>query len=153
MYRHIYHSFDCLFTALEKWMAPLWFLAMRLWLAQVFLKSGLVSISDWKRNVQLFKYEFKVPVIPPEVAAFFSTSVELVCPFLLILGLGTRVGALGILVTSLVIELTYDHNVNHLLWIVISTTLLLKGGGILSVDTWIGCKMKNCTLEKKCSQS
>jgi hypothetical protein len=54
MYRHIYHSFDCLFTALEKWMAPLWFLAMRLWLAQVFLKSGLVSISDWKRNVQLF---------------------------------------------------------------------------------------------------
>lgn len=152
MYRHIYHSFDCLFTTLEKWIAPLWFLAMRLWLAQVFLKSGLVSISDWKRNVQLFKYEFKVPVIHPEIAAFFSTSVELVCPILLILGLGTRVGALGILVTSLVIELTYDHNLNHFLWIALSTTLLLKGGGTLSADTWIGCKMKSCTPEKNCSQ-
>lgn len=143
MHRQIYHIFDHLFTIVEKWMAPLWFLGLRLWLANVFLKSGLVSISDWKRNVQLFKYEFKVPVIPPEIAAFFSTSVELVCPILLILGLGTRVGALGILVTSLVIELTYDHNLNHLLWIVISSTLLLKGGGTLSADTWIGYKMND----------
>lgn len=148
MCRQIYHIFDRLFITVEKWIAPLWFLGMRLWLAQVFLKSGLVSISDWKRNVQLFKYEFKVPIVPPEIAAFFSTSVELICPILLILGLGTRVGALGILMTSLVIEFTYDHNLNHLLWIVISTTLLLKGGETLSVDTWLSCKMKNACSQK-----
>lgn len=132
--RKIYQSFSNIFDVLDKWLSPLWFLYVRYWLAKAFFKSGLVSIADWKGNVDLFRYEFKVPIIPPEIAAFTSTAVELICPIMLIFGVGTRIGALGILSTAVIIELTYIHHLDHILWIFVSSLLILKGAEKISID-------------------
>lgn len=130
----IYQFFSNIFDVLDKWLSPLWFLYVRYWLGKAFFKSGLVSISDWKGNVDLFRYEFKVPIIPPEIAAFTSTAVELICPIMLIFGVGTRIGALGILSTAVIIELTYIHHLDHILWILASSLLILKGAEKISID-------------------
>lgn len=126
--------YNNVFNTLDKWISPLWFLYIRYWLADVFFRSGLVSISDWENNINLFKYEFNVPILSPEIAAYLSTSVELICPVLLILGLGTRLAALAIFFTALVIELTYVHHLDHILWMLASSLLVFKGGEKLSLD-------------------
>lgn len=130
----LYHAYNTIFTTLDTWLSPLWFLYIRYWLADVFWRSGLVSISDWENNINLFTYEFKVPLISPELAAYLSTAVELICPVLLILGFGTRLAALAILCTALIIELTYMHQLEHILWMLASSLLVFKGAEKLSVD-------------------
>ena len=130
----IYNLYNRVFNTLDKWLSPLWFLYIRYWLADVFFRSGLVSISDWQNNIDLFTYEFKTPLLSSELAAYLSTAVELVCPVLLILGLGTRLAALAIFFTALVIELTYIHHLDHILWMLASSLLFLKGGEKLSMD-------------------
>lgn len=130
----IYNLYNRVFNTLDKWLSPLWFLYIRYWLADVFFRSGLVSISDWQNNIDLFTYEFKTPLLSPELAAYLSTAVELICPVLLILGLGTRVAALAIFFTALVIELTYIHHLDHILWMLASSLLVLKGGEKISID-------------------
>ncbi|MCI5058563.1 MAG: DoxX family protein, partial [Flavobacteriales bacterium] len=81
----IYNLYNSVFNTLDKWLSPLWFFYIRYWLADVFFRSGLVSISDWQNNIDLFTYEFKTPFLSPELAASLSTAVELICPVLLIL--------------------------------------------------------------------
>ncbi len=130
----IYKTYNTTFNTLDKWLSPFWFLYIRYWLADVFFRSGLVSISDWESNINLFKYEFNVPLIPPELAAYLSTAVELICPVLLILGLGTRLAALAIFFLALVIELTYMPHLDHILWMFASSLLVLKGGEKISID-------------------
>src|SRR5882672_12678812 len=56
-------------------------------IAAVFLKAGLNKIASWELTVQLFADEYKVPVLPPEVAATLASTVEIGCSTLLILGL------------------------------------------------------------------
>ena len=46
----------------------------------VFFRSGLVKLADWNATLQLFETEYKVPVIPPDIAAYMSASMELGCP-------------------------------------------------------------------------
>ncbi|MBS0271197.1 MAG: DoxX family membrane protein [Proteobacteria bacterium] len=130
----LYKLYNSVFDGLDRWLSPLWFFYIRYWLAEVFFKSGLVSISDWENNINLFKYEFNVPLISPELAAYLSTAVELICPVLLILGLGTRFAALAIFFTALSIELTYIHHLDHILWMLASSLLILKGGEKISID-------------------
>lgn len=130
----IYNTYHTVFSTLDKWISPLWFFAIRYWLADVYFRSGLVSISDWENNLNLFRFEFKVPVISPELAAYLSTAVELICPVLLVLGLGTRLAALAIFFTALSIELTYAHYFEHIVWLFASFLLVLRGADKISVD-------------------
>jgi putative oxidoreductase len=130
----IYNLYNKVFDGLDKWLSPLWFFYIRYWLADVFFRSGLLGISDWQNNIDLFRDEFKVPILSPEVAAYLSTAVELICPVLLILGLGTRFAALAIFFTALVIELTYIHHLDHILWMLASSLLVLKGAEKISLD-------------------
>ena len=74
---------------LSKLGSPL-LLFFRLYVAWVFLKSGLFKIGDWETTLVLFEYEYAVPVLPFEVAAYLATFAELVFPVFLIAGLGTR---------------------------------------------------------------
>ncbi len=129
-----YKTYKAVFNTLDKWLSPLWFLYIRYWLADVFFRSGLVSISDWENNLNLFRYEFNVPVVSPEFAAYLSTAIELICPVFLILGLGTRFAAIAIFFTALSIELTYIHHLDHFLWMLASSLLILKGADRISVD-------------------
>src|SRR5882724_4163946 len=75
-------------NALERVAAPVLDLAVRLWMARVFFNSGRVKIADWNATIYLFRDEYKVPVLPPEVAAVLGTTFELGMPIFLVLGLG-----------------------------------------------------------------
>jgi len=72
-------------------------LALRLYVARVFLLSGLTKTHDWNTTIALFENEYHVPVLSPAIAALLGTAAELGLPILLILGLGTRFAALALL--------------------------------------------------------
>ena len=54
---------------LERWITPAFDLAIRLYVASVFLRSGWLKISDWGTTRLLFANEYHVPFLPPDVAA------------------------------------------------------------------------------------
>ena len=74
-------------------LSPVIDLIIRIWMANIFWKSGLAKISDWPHTLDLFKYEFKVPIFPPDVAAVLATTSELGCSVLLVIGLATRLSS------------------------------------------------------------
>ncbi|MGH6933582.1 MAG: DoxX family protein [Dongiaceae bacterium] len=87
-------------------------------------------------TILLFKDEYRVPVIPPEIAAYLATMVEHVTPVMLVLGLGARFGAAAMLGMTLVIQLfVYPQSYpDHLLWAGPLLYLIMKGPGVLSLD-------------------
>jgi putative oxidoreductase len=104
--------------------------------AVVFLKSGLNKTDNWDSTVDLFATEYKVPVLPPELAAYLGTAAELICPVLLVLGLGARFGAAALLGMTFVIQ-TFVYPLNyaeHLTWAALLLLVLTRGAGALSID-------------------
>ena len=80
--------------------------------------------------------EYAVPPLPPDWAALMAATAEHVLPLMLILGLGTRVAALGVLGMTLVIQLfVYPLAFpTHALWAASALALLVHGGGRLALD-------------------
>lgn len=122
---------------LEQYGWPLFLLAMRCWIAHIFWRAGRVKLKHWDATLSLFKYEYKVPIIPPDIAAYFATTFELVCPILLTLGLMTRIATLPLIFLTITIHLTYMSSHEHIYWIFLLVTLLLKGAGPISLDGFI----------------
>jgi len=123
-------------------LTPLLDLGMRLWVAQVFWNSGLTKIQSWETTLMLFEYEYAVPLLPFELAAILATGVELAAPILLVLGLGTRLGALALFVLNAVAVIAYpDISIagikDHTLWGVLLLVIFFHGPGKLSVDRWL----------------
>jgi putative oxidoreductase len=112
-------------------------LVLRLGVALVFWRSGLTKLPfDNLSTLALFREEYRVPLLPPELAAYLATSIELVVPWLLLFGLGTRLGAAILLAQTLVIQLfVYPEDYpDHLLWAGPLLYLLLRGPGHWSID-------------------
>jgi len=82
-------------TGLVDRLQPLGLLALRLYVSSVFFRSGLVKVSDWGATLALFHDEYKVPLLPPDVAACVGAFGELAFPVLITLGLAGRFGAAG----------------------------------------------------------
>ena len=122
-------------TALvDRFAQPLYQLFIRLWMAEIFWASGMVKIASWETTLDLFAEEYKVPLLPPEIAAYLGTATELAMPVLLVLGLGTRFAALPLIAMTAVIEFTYLDKQEHFFWIMLLAHLALRGGGLLSLD-------------------
>ena len=81
------------YVVLEGFPTSILTLMFRIGIASVFFKSGLNKTSNWDLTVSLFADEYKLPLLPPELAAYLGTTAELVCPMLIALGLATRLGA------------------------------------------------------------
>lgn len=115
-------------------------LLFRLAVAGVFLKAGLIKVASWESTVALFRDEYKVPVLPPEVAAMLASSFELGCSALLVLGLASRLATLPLLGMVLTIQLFVypDAWSEHLVWGSILIFLLTRGAGPISIDRLIG---------------
>ena len=115
-------------------------LLFRLAIASVFLKAGLNKLASWELTVQLFADEYRVPVLPPDLAAVMGTSTEIGCSILLVLGLGTRLATLPLLGMIAVIQTFVYPNAyaEHLTWASILLFLVTRGGGAWSVDRAIG---------------
>jgi len=117
-------------------------LAIRLYVANVFFRSGLTKIEDWDKTVFLFQAEYHVPLLSPETAAFLGTFGELVFPPLLALGLAGRFAALALSVVNIVAVIAYWYVLgkneaalmSHFYWGVLLLVTLLHGPGKLSVD-------------------
>ena len=124
------------FTLLGKVPLSLHQILFRLAIAGVFLRAGLNKLASWESTVALFREEYRVPVLPPEVAAVMSSSVEIGCSILLLAGLATRVATLPMLGMIATIQLFVYPQAwpEHLTWASILVFLLPRGGGTLSLD-------------------
>jgi putative oxidoreductase len=126
--------------ALELFALPVLLVAMRLWIADVFFTSGRSKIQNWEGTLQLFQYEYAVPLLPIGLAAVLATVFELAMPVLLAVGLATRLAALPLLAMAMVIQFVlgaanpaFDH-VEHFYWMFLLSTLVVLGAGPLSLD-------------------
>ena len=84
--RKLYAPISILDRGFE-WLSPLFLLALRVYVANAFFKSGLTKIQDFSSTVALFESEYKVPVISPMLAAVSSTAAEPILPALLVAAL------------------------------------------------------------------
>ena len=104
-------------------------------------KLGWPHVSD--NALALFRDEYKVPFLPPELAAPLATLSEHVFPLMLLFGIATRFGALGLLGMTLTIQLfVYPNSYpDHATWAAILLFLIAKGPGKLSIDHLIASRL------------
>ncbi len=119
-------------------------LFIRVYVAWVFLKSGMHKIGDWETTLVLFEYEYQVPLLNFELAAYLATFGELVFPVFLIAGLGTRYAAIALSFVNIIAVVSYYATLAKgagLVWHYLYGTMLLTsviyGGGFFSVDQWL----------------
>jgi len=125
-----------------EFLSPLVDLGIRLWVANVFWKSGLTKIASWDSTIALFTYEYKVPLLSPEVAAILGTGTELFFPALLALGLGARLGAAVLFIFNYIAVISYPELnevglKDHVYWGILLLVPLLHGPGKISIDYFI----------------
>ena len=131
-------------------------LLARFSIASVFWKSGETKIQGfaldivnreftvgWPRlsdsAISLFKEEYRLPFIAPEIAAPMAAFAEHFFPLLILLGLATRLSALALLGMTLTIQLFVypDAYPTHGTWAAVLLYLMMQGPGKLSLDHWI----------------
>lgn len=118
-------------------------LVARLGAASIFFLSGrtkvegLLTITD--STYYLFETDYALPLLPPNIAAHAATYAEHFFPVLLVLGLGSRFAALGLLGMTAVIEIFVypDAWSTHLSWAGLLLPILAKGAGAFSLDALI----------------
>jgi putative oxidoreductase len=118
-------------------------LAVPFWRSGVNKWDGFLQLNDVA--VLLFTTEFKLhlPGGPyafpaPGVMAFAVGSAEILLPILLVLGLATRLAAFGLLVMTLIVQLTVpDGWPMHVTWVAMALGIMAWGAGRISIDHWI----------------
>jgi putative oxidoreductase len=126
-------------------LIPAWlqlFLA-RLAIASVFFLSGRTKVEGvltiTPSTYALFADEYRVPLLPTDVAAHLATYAEHLFPILLVVGLFTRFSAAALLGMTLVIQtFVYpDAWPTHLTWAALLIVLIARGGGRISLDQFL----------------
>ena len=125
-------------------LQSLFALGSRWYVSWQFLKSGHLKLVSWDNTLYLFEHEYHTPVLPPHVAAVAGTFGELFFPTLLVLGLASRLGAVGLLAVNAMAVISYSQVLlaagaeaalgQHILWGTILLFLALFGPGKLSID-------------------
>lgn len=125
---------------------PLLALVDRIAIGAIFFLSGRTKVEGiltvTEGTYVLFRDEYKVPLIPPEIAAHMAAYAEHVFPILLVLGLFTRVSALALLGMTAVIQVFVypDAWPTHLSWAGLLLYLAGCGAGPVSVDRLAGIR-------------
>jgi putative oxidoreductase len=114
-------------------------LASRLAIASVFWRSGQTKVSGWSIREEtffLFREEYKVPLLPPDLAAYLSTVAEHVFPVLLVIGFASRLSALALFGMTMVIQLFVFPSgwPEHILWFSLLLLIIARGPGAISLD-------------------
>ncbi|MBU6248283.1 MAG: DoxX family protein [Xanthomonadaceae bacterium] len=127
---------------------PLVLLLLRFWVALAFWRAGVVKFDDPAGTRYLFESTYHVPLMPPDLAASVATWIELVAPWLLLLGVGGRLTAVFLFVYNAVAVVSYpdlwphglwagllgdDFN-DHKVWAIMLMAVIVRGPGALSVD-------------------
>jgi len=120
---------------------------LRLGVAWIFWSSAQVKLINWERTIQFFTDEYRVPILPPEIAASMALAIEITCPILLVLGLFTRFAVIVLMAITAVIQIFVYPEAwpTHLQWFAMMLVLLCRGAGTLSADhllwRWLGPKL------------
>jgi putative oxidoreductase len=131
-------------AVLDRFPLPVLQLMFRVAIAAVFWSSGLTKIASWETTVTLFRDEYMVPLLPPELAATVGATFELACPVFLVLGLATRLATLPLLGMTFVIQVFVypEYWTQHLMWASVLLFLATKGPGALSLDRLIERRLR-----------
>ena len=123
-------------------------LLFRVAVGGVFLRAGLLKVASWESTVALFRDEYHVPVLSPELAAVLASTVEIGCSTLLIVGLGTRLATLPLLGMIATIQLFVYPQAwsEHLVWASILSFLLTRGAGAISLDHLVANTLASGTV-------
>lgn len=124
------------------WIVPAFEVTVRLYLFKVFFMSGLTKLQSWQSTLDLFAYEYNVPLLPPNVAAVMGTGAELIFPVLILFGFLTRPAAIGLFGLNAVATLVYSQAeyfnmtglADHLLWGAMILIYIIAGPAKLSID-------------------
>jgi putative oxidoreductase len=114
-------------------------LLSRVAIADIFWRSGQTKVSGFsirEETFYLFREEYKVPLLPPDLAAYLSTIGEHIFPVLLVVGLASRLSAIGLFAMTLVIQLFVvpDGWPEHMLWFALLVSIIARGPGAVSLD-------------------
>jgi putative oxidoreductase len=135
---------------LPEYLAPLLDLGLRLFLANVFFKSGLTKIQSWDSTLYLFSDVYQVPLLAPDVAAWLATGAELGLSVLLVLGLFGRFAASGLFILNAVAVVSYADlseagRNQHLYWGLLLAVLLVASRASWSMDAWLEKRLQKST--------
>src|ERR1041385_5666653 len=114
-------------------------LASRIAVADIFWRSGQTKVNGFsirEETFYLFREEYKVPLLPPDLAAYLSTLGEHVFSALLLVGFASRLSALGLFGMTMVIQLFVVPGgwPEHILWLSLLTLIIARGPGAISLD-------------------
>ena len=100
-------------------------------------KLGWPRLSD--SVLELFKDEYRLPLLPPEFAAPMTATAEHLFPLLILIGLATRLSALALLCMTVVIQVFAYSGAyaTHGTWMAVLLFLVARGPGVWSVDHWL----------------
>jgi putative oxidoreductase len=125
-------------------LSPIFDFGVRLYMANIFFTSGWLKFGnflndDWESTTFLFEEIHPIPFLNPSFAAISGTAAELILPVLLVLGLFARLGAVGLLVMTAMIQFAVpaDYGIQHdqhYFWMFLLGMIVLKGPGRISLD-------------------
>lgn len=128
-------------------LQPIAALGARWYVSWQFWKSGWIKLNSWDSTLYLFENEYHTPLLSPHVAAVAGTFGELFFPSLLVLGIVSRLGAIGLFAVNAMAVISYANVLlaegfeaalaQHVLWGSILTFLMIYGPGKLSLDHWL----------------
>jgi putative oxidoreductase len=134
-------------------LQPLFLLATRWYVSWQFLKSGWLKVTSWESTLELFRDEYHVPLLPPHIAAITGAFGELFFPTLLVLGIGGRIGALGLFAVNAMAVISYRQVLladgfeaalaQHVLWGFMLLVIALFGNGGIALDRLIAGRLKS----------
>lgn len=125
-------------TALES----ITLLSIRVYLFSVFFFAGFNKLKDWESTLLLFEYEYRVPFLSHNIAAYVGTATEILLPALVLLGLLTPLAALGLFIFNIVAVLSLAEVAPaafllHVIWGGLIFSVLLWGPGKVSIDSLV----------------
>lgn len=147
----LHRQFSRFDASLSEWGGSLVSLAIRLYVGSQFMKSGLVKINDWSATLALFHDEYKVPLLPPDLAAYMGAAGELTFPLLLFIGLLSRPAALGLFFVNAMAVISYPQLFSfecpaaindHFYWGALLLVIVAFGPGRFSLDAVFGEKRR-----------
>ena len=128
-------------------LQSLFALGARLYVSWQFLKSGYLKVTSWDSTIYLFENEYHTPVLSPHAAAVAGSFGELFFPTLLVLGLLSRLSAIGLFAVNAMAVISYSQVLlaegseaalgQHILWGTLLAFLMIYGPGKFSLDYWL----------------
>lgn len=155
----IFKIYTQFFAYLEDYIGSVFLLFLRFYVGWQFLQSGYKKLTSWDTTLYLFENEYQVPFIGWELAAYLGTIAEIILPILLMLGLATRLSALGLFVFNIMAVVSYPiliekglvlfqpilvdgrlyGAIDHQIWGLMLLVVVLFGQGRIALDSYL-CK-------------